>query len=128
MAIQKIVYDTPSGQRVCEARQESKLARKQAKVLADIPGAEEIHDGLLAVVREKESESWDMWTRARLEALTVYKDQVRRGRRTYSYWKASWRQGGKVHNVHLGSTENLDFVAATDKARKIKARFLGVDE
>jgi hypothetical protein len=67
-----------------------------------------------------------------LEALTVYKGDVvkktKEGEATYTCWFASWREGGKVKNVHLGSTKNMDEAAAMAKARKLKAEALGLEE
>ena len=42
---------------------------------------------------------------ARLEDLHVWEmkmvKQRRKGPRTYTYWMASWREGGKTRNLHL---------------------------
>jgi len=34
--------------------------------------------------------------------------QSRKGSKTYSNWMASWREGNKTRNVHLGSTRKMD--------------------
>jgi hypothetical protein len=39
---------------------------------------------------------------------------------------ASWREEGKVRNVHLGSCEKLSREDALQKARKMKAEALGI--
>ena len=39
---------------------------------------------------------------------------------------ASWREGDKVGNVHLGSCAKMDQDVATKKARKMKAEVLGI--
>jgi hypothetical protein len=41
---------------------------------------------------------------------------------------ASWREGGKVRNVHLGSCKKVDHETALQKARKLKAEALGISE
>ena len=51
--------------------------------------------------------------------------QSRKGSRTYSYWMASWREGGRTRNVHLGSSRKMDAEAARQKARRMKAKALG---
>ena len=51
--------------------------------------------------------------------------QSRKGSRTHTYWMASWREGGKTRNVHLGSTRKMDGEAARRKAREKKAEALG---
>ena len=66
---------------------------------------------------------------AKLEDLTVrVVEKVKttiKGSKAYTYWTASWREGGKVHNVHLGSTRKLSRQAAMQKAWKMKAEALG---
>ena len=62
---------------------------------------------------------------ARLEDLHVWQMEktktTKKGSRSYLYWMANWREGGKVRNVHLGSCKKLDAKAALQKARKVKA-------
>ena len=41
------------------------------------------------------------------------------------YWMASWREGGKTRNVHLGSARKMDAEAARQKAREMKAEAIG---
>ena len=66
---------------------------------------------------------------ARLEDLTVWEmkkvKQSGKGSRTYTYWMASWREGDKTRNVHLGSSRKMDGEAARRKARERKAEALG---
>jgi len=47
--------------------------------------------------------------------------------KTYLYWMASWREGDKVRNVHLGSCKKVDHETALQKARKMKAEALGMN-
>ena len=67
---------------------------------------------------------------ARLEDLNVWQmekvKQSRKGSKTYTYWMASWREGGKTHNVHLGSSRKMDAAEARQKAREMKAEALGI--
>jgi integrase len=69
-------------------------------------------------------------TEARLEDLTVRVAEkvktTKKGSKTYTYWVGSWREMGKVRNIHLGSTRKLSRQAARQKARAIKAEALGV--
>jgi len=50
-----------------------------------------------------------------------------KGGKTYHYWIASWREGEKVRNVHLGSCKKLNAEAALQKARAMKAKALGIE-
>jgi len=67
---------------------------------------------------------------ARLEDLSVWVMEkaktTKKGKTTYGYWMASWREGDRVRNVHLGSCAKVDREAAMQKARKIKAETLGI--
>ena len=49
---------------------------------------------------------------ARLEDLHLWQMQkaktTKKGKTTYDYWMASWREGDKVRNVHIGSCKKLD--------------------
>jgi hypothetical protein len=62
---------------------------------------------------------------ARLEDLNVWQmekvKQTQNGSKTYTYWMASWREGGKTRNVHLGSARKIDAEAARLKVEKMKA-------
>lgn len=83
-------------------------------------------------ILEKKEEIKAMKAQARLEDLNVYcvkmEKVVRKGKtKVYTYWYASWRDGQKVKNVYIGSTNKMDHVEASMKARKLKANFLGVD-
>ncbi len=51
---------------------------------------------------------------------------TKKGTQSYLYWMASWREGGKVRNVHLGSCRKVDHETALQKARKMKIEILGV--
>jgi hypothetical protein len=50
-----------------------------------------------------------------------------KGKRTYSYWMASWREAGKIRNAHLGSTKKLSKQEAQEKAKRLKAEALGIN-
>jgi len=52
--------------------------------------------------------------------------QSRKGSKTHTYWMASWREGDRTRNVHLGSTRKMDAEAARQKARAMKAEALGM--
>ena len=67
----------------------------------------------------------------RLEDLSVWVMETakttKKGKTTYGYWMASWREGDRVRNVHLGSCAKMDTEAARQKAKKMKAEALGID-
>ncbi len=69
---------------------------------------------------------------ARLEDLNLWQMEksksTKKGTRSYFYWMASWREGGKVRHVHLGSCRKVDRETALQKARKAKAGALGLSK
>jgi hypothetical protein len=52
--------------------------------------------------------------------------ESKKGSKTYTCWMASWREGDKTRNVHLGSTRKIDAEEARQKARAMKAEALGM--
>jgi hypothetical protein len=50
--------------------------------------------------------------------------ESKKGSKKYTYWMASWREGDRVRNVHLGSSKKLSRADAAEKARKLKAEAL----
>ena len=74
----------------------------------------------------------DLKQQARLEDLQVWEmekvKESKKGSKKYTYWMASWREGDKVRNVHLGSSRKIDAEAARQKAQKMKAEALGLSK
>jgi len=67
---------------------------------------------------------------ARLQDLSAWvmekSNTTKKGSKTYGYWMASWREGDKVRNVHLGSCAKVDREATMLKARRMKTEALGI--
>ena len=51
---------------------------------------------------------------------------TKKGIRSYHYWMATWRESGKVRNVHLGNCGKMDKETARQKARAMKAAALAI--
>ena len=51
---------------------------------------------------------------------------TKKGSRSYHYWMATWREGGKVRNVHLGNCGKMDEETAKQNAREMKAAALAI--
>ena len=72
----------------------------------------------------------DLKGTARLEDLHLWQMEkvksTKKGSKTYHYWMASWREGDKVRNVHLGSCKKVDYETALQKARRLKAEALAI--
>ena len=67
---------------------------------------------------------------SRLEDLHLWQmvkvKTIKKGKKTYGYWMASWREGDKVRNIHIGSCARIDKESALRKARVMKAEALKI--
>jgi hypothetical protein len=126
------MHRTPSGDRrqalQKEARELARDARVLQKAAARAPTARQEAERLQGEAEKALAEAEALKLQSRLEDLTVWEmktvTQSRKGSRTYSYWMASWREGGKTRNVHLGSSRKMDAQDARRKAEKMKAEAL----
>ena len=112
-----------------ELVRDSSTALKAAKILPDARKEARKMEGR---ADELKAVAEDLKETARLEDLTLWQMEkaktTKKGSKTYHYWMASWREGGKVRNVHLGSCRKVDRETALQKARKMKAEALGLSE
>jgi len=110
-----------------ELAREAKAAMKASKTL---PDAKKKARTLEGQADSLQAEAEALKGAARLEDLHIWQmDKVKttkKGSQTYYYWMASWREGDKVRNVHLGSCARIDKETALQKARVMKAEALGV--
>jgi len=127
------MHRTPSGDRrqalQKESRELARDARALQKAATRAPAARQEAQRLQGEADAALVEAEALKLQARLEDLTVWQmkkvKQSLKGSRTYSYWMASWREGGKTRNVHLGSGRKMDAEEARQKARERKAEALG---
>lgn len=91
--------------------------------------------GPAAKVRQEEADrlkakAEDLKGAARIEDLHLWQMEkektTKKGTQSYLYWMASWREGGKVRHVHLGSCRKVDHETALQKARTMKMEALGI--
>jgi hypothetical protein len=126
------MHRTPSGDRrqalqrtARELAREARALQKAARAPATLWEAERLQGEAEKALAEAQA----LKLQARLEDLTVWQmekvKQSRKGSKTYTYWMASWREGGKTRNVHLGSCKKMDAAEARQKARAMKAETLG---
>jgi Co/Zn/Cd efflux system component len=112
-----------------ELSRSAKIASKAAQVL---PEARSEARRLQGEADSALAEALRLKDAARLQDLHLWRMEkiknFRKGAKKYEYWMASWREGSKVRNVHLGSCKKLDHRAALQKARKAKAEALGIDQ
>ena len=112
-----------------ELERDARAAMQAAEVLPDArPRARELTSHADMLKAEAEA----LKGAARLEDLHLWQMEksktTKKGTRSYLYWMASWREGGKVRHVHLGSCRKVDRETALQKARKVKAGALGLSK
>ena len=127
------MHRTPSGDRRKSLQKEARELARDARALqkaARAPVARREAERLQGEADAALAEAEALKLQARLEDLTVWErelvKQSRKGSKTYTYWMASWREGDRTRNVHLGSARKMDAEAARQKARKMKAEGLGM--
>ena len=110
-----------------ELDRDAKAAMKAAKTLQD---ARKKARALESQADSLKAEAEALKGAARLEDLSVWVMEkaktTKKGKTTYGYWMASWREGDRVRNVHLGSCARIDKETALQKAKVMKAEALGV--
>jgi len=113
-----------------EAMVRERYARAAMKAAEILPDARREARKLEQQADELKAESGALVGAARLEDINLWQMEkektTKKGSKTYIYWMASWREGGKVRNVHLGSCRKVDHETALQKARKMKREALGL--
>jgi hypothetical protein len=110
-----------------EMARDAKATGKAAKTLSDAgQKAKKLEGRAEKLMAEVEA----LKGAVRLEDLNVWQMKkvktTKKGSKTYGYWMATWRDGDKVRNVHLGSCGKMDSKVAMQKARKMKAEPLRI--
>jgi hypothetical protein len=125
------MHRTPSGDRRQALQKEARELARDARALQKVaraPAARREAQRLQGEANAALVEAEALKLQARLEDLTVWQmkkvKQSRKGCKTYSYCMASWREGGRTRNVHLGSSRKIDAAEARRKARERKAEAL----
>jgi hypothetical protein len=124
------VHKTNAGEKRKALQREAVELRREARILRRIrrmsPEAKIRQDEAERLNAEAHALKRD----ARLEDLHVWKMEKtttsKKGSKKYAYWMATWREGGKTRNVHLGSSRKMDVHAALKKAKGMKAEALGL--
>jgi hypothetical protein len=110
-----------------ELARKAKAAKRAAKA---IPGAIDKARELQREADKARAEALALKPKARLEDLSLWQMEktkdTKKGSKKYTYWMATWREDGKIRNVHIGSCEKMDKETAEQKARKLKAEALSI--
>ena len=51
---------------------------------------------------------------------------TKKGAKTYTYFMASWREGGRIKNVYLGPSHKMSRTQAQEQAKALKREALGL--
>jgi hypothetical protein len=109
----------------------SRRAKAMMKATETLPEASQKARKLQEEADQAQAEALAMKPLARLEDLNVWVMEkvkiTRKGSKTYTYWMATWREGGKTRNIHLGSCAKMNEETALQKARKLKAEVIHVN-
>ncbi|OPY53395.1 MAG: hypothetical protein A4E48_00794 [Methanosaeta sp. PtaU1.Bin060] len=131
------MHDTPSRKKRREALKEARSWEAEARRAASLEKIPDEAREAMVEVRQKEADrlkahAEELAEQARLEDLHVWElirvKTSQKGTKNYTYWAASWREGGKVRNVYLGSTRRMSQEQAREKARKMKADSLSMKQ
>ena len=124
------MHKTDAGERRKALRSEARDLEREAKILAKTK-----QTGPTRRIKQEEAdrlkaEAEALKDTARLEDLHIWQMEkektTKKGPRTYTYWMASWREGNRVRNVHLGNCMKMDVRDARQKAIAIKAQALAI--
>jgi len=121
------VHKTTAGERRKALKAEAQVLARDARALQKAARAPAVLREAQRLKEEADAalaEAEDLKLQARLEDLNIWQmnkaKEGKKGTQIYTYWMASWREGDKTRNVHLGSCKKMDAETARQKARKMK--------
>jgi Co/Zn/Cd efflux system component len=125
------MHKTDAGERRKALKRDARELEKEAKALARAKQMEPARRIRQDEADRLKAEVEALKDQARLEDLHIWQMEkektTKNGSKTYTYWMASWREGSKVRNVHLGNSQKMDAEAAKQKAQKMKADALTIN-
>jgi hypothetical protein len=128
------MHTTESSKKIQHLKTEAKKLEKMARIARQaapiVAGAETEAQTLEKDAQYDLALAQGLKAQARLEDLSLWVMEKtypgRKGTTTNQYWMASWREGDKVHNEHIGSCKKISAEEAHTKAQKLKAQALGL--
>ena len=128
------MHTTTTGDKIKTLQKEAlELARKAEAAKRAAKAIPEAIDKARELQREADkalAEALALKPKARLEDLSLWQmvktKNTKKGSKKYTYWMATWREDGKIRNVHIVSCEKMDKQTAKQKARKLKAEALSI--
>ena len=113
-----------------DAQELARKAKTQKKAAAIMRTARVTVTNLQALADKRLSQTQAQKLEARLEDLHVWEQKkvkdTKKGAKTYTYFMTSWREGKKIRNVYLGSSQKMSLEQAQEKAKAIKKDALGL--
>ena len=123
------MHKTTAGEKRKALREEALELARDAKAAMKADAMEKAR-ALEGQADSLKAEAEAMEGAARLEDINLWQMEksksTKKGTQSYLYWMASWREGGKVRNVHLGICRKVDHETALQKAKAMKAAALGI--
>jgi histone acetyltransferase (RNA polymerase elongator complex component) len=128
------MHKTEAGEKVKalkkEAQELARRAKAQKEATATMRAARVTVTNLQALAAKRLSQAQAQKLEARLEDLQVWEQKkvkdTKKGAKTYTYFMASWREGKKIRNVYLGSSQKMSLKQAQELARAMKREALGL--
>jgi len=127
------MHKTEAGERAKalkkEGRELARKAKKQKEAAAIMHATRSSVMRLQGLANSRLAQARTLKLEARLEDLHAWEQKrikdTKKGTKTYTYWIASWREGKKIRNVYLGSSQKMSREQAQEKARVLKREALG---
>ena len=113
------MHKTKAGERRKGLKRTAMELEKEVKALQNIPQMRPAARTRQNEADRLKAEAEALKDQVRLEDLHVWEmekeKRTKKGSKTYTYWMASWREGDRTRNVHLGSARKMDAEAARQK-------------
>jgi hypothetical protein len=113
-----------------EAQDLARRAKAQKEAAATMRAARVTVMNLQSMAAKRLSQARTQKLEARLEDLHVWEQkkvkETKVGPKAYTYYMASWREGGKLRNVYLGPSQKMSREDALERARILKKEALGL--
>jgi histone acetyltransferase (RNA polymerase elongator complex component) len=128
------MHKTNAGERAKALKKEAQDFARKAKVqkeaAATMRAARVTVQNLQSLAAKRLSQAQAQKLEARLEDLHVWEQKkvkdTKKEAKAYTYFMATWREGGKLRNVYLGSSQKMSREEAQEKARALKRDALGL--
>jgi len=128
------MHKTAAGERAKalkkEAQDLARRAKAQKEAAATMRAAKVTVMNLQSMASKRLTQAQALRLEARLEDLHVWElkkvKDTKKGAKAYTYFMATWREGGKLRNVYLGSSQRMSREEAQEKARALKREALGL--